>query len=350
MDRQTSTTHIVESNGTGAVGDDDRPPVAEVASTAIPFREEFRARRLWFFYHDIRALTTSWVPLPLFTIYRVVLFCYIFAWLISHGVIRSDEFGARWFIFITDISYLILVIGLGVVTILCVVYTVIHYLSPDKLQKGFPKVAASQQLIYSQDNIPLYAKISWLLYIVGASTTLMVAIGYWAVVYDCPDSDSSAATTSASNTSNDSATVAPAVDCIDYATIQFHGIAAILMIIDLYLSRIPFQLLHFFYPCITTVLYVIFTGIYHGAGGTNHEGDSFIYSVLDYEDKPGTSAVLAIVLVFLPIVFFLILFLLARLRDLLYQKVGFCFRDFGHFNQKIANGDTKYEAANVTKM
>ena len=27
--------------------------------TAIPIREEFRCRRFWFFYHDLRALTTS---------------------------------------------------------------------------------------------------------------------------------------------------------------------------------------------------------------------------------------------------------------------------------------------------
>lgn len=27
--------------------------------TSIPMREEFRCRRFWFFYHDIRALTTS---------------------------------------------------------------------------------------------------------------------------------------------------------------------------------------------------------------------------------------------------------------------------------------------------
>ena len=36
-------------------GDDDN----ERRGTSIPMREEFRCRRFWFFYHDIRALTTS---------------------------------------------------------------------------------------------------------------------------------------------------------------------------------------------------------------------------------------------------------------------------------------------------
>ena len=31
-------------------------------STVVPIREEFRCRRWWFFYHDIRAFTTSVSP------------------------------------------------------------------------------------------------------------------------------------------------------------------------------------------------------------------------------------------------------------------------------------------------
>ena len=29
------------------------------SNTTIPIREEFRCRRFWFFYHDLRAFTTS---------------------------------------------------------------------------------------------------------------------------------------------------------------------------------------------------------------------------------------------------------------------------------------------------
>ena len=31
----------------------------ELHTTAIPIREQFRIRRFWFFYHDLRAFTTS---------------------------------------------------------------------------------------------------------------------------------------------------------------------------------------------------------------------------------------------------------------------------------------------------
>ena len=33
--------------------------VPALTSTAVPLREQFRCRRFWFFYHDLRAFTTS---------------------------------------------------------------------------------------------------------------------------------------------------------------------------------------------------------------------------------------------------------------------------------------------------
>lgn len=34
-------------------------PSASKVCTFIPIREEFRLKKLWFFYHDLRAFTTS---------------------------------------------------------------------------------------------------------------------------------------------------------------------------------------------------------------------------------------------------------------------------------------------------
>ena len=286
----------------------------------------------------------QWITLPLFVIYRIILFCYIFAGLIAHGVIRSDEFGAKWFIFLTDLSYLFLVIALGAVTIQCVVYAVIYHFDKLKLGRWFPKVAASQQLVYSQDNIPLYAKISWLLYTMSTSITFFVSLGYWVLIYECPDSaDSETASNISISNTTPTGIITDTAACLDYGTIQVHVIVIILVFLDLFFSRMPFQLLHFFYPCFFTAGYIIFTGIYHGAGGTNPAGSNYIYSDLNYEDKPGRSAGLAIVIVIAPIAFFLILFFLARLRDLLYKKVSFCFRDIpgiGDFNRGLPNAFT----------
>ena len=41
------------------VGEEDAADQYSKRGTTIPIREEIRCRRLWFFYHDLRALTTS---------------------------------------------------------------------------------------------------------------------------------------------------------------------------------------------------------------------------------------------------------------------------------------------------
>lgn len=48
-------------NGTKPSTEPDTELVEDLSrrGTAIPIREEFRCRRFWFFYHDVRALTTS---------------------------------------------------------------------------------------------------------------------------------------------------------------------------------------------------------------------------------------------------------------------------------------------------
>ena len=61
MDRQQSsgsTTAILPEKNGGPVSAWGSPE-AGLDSTVIPIREEFRFRRLWFFYHDLRAFTTS---------------------------------------------------------------------------------------------------------------------------------------------------------------------------------------------------------------------------------------------------------------------------------------------------
>jgi len=62
MERQgsaASTTAILNGANASPTAGTWSAPVAGLDSTVIPIREEFRCRRLWFFYHDIRAFTTS---------------------------------------------------------------------------------------------------------------------------------------------------------------------------------------------------------------------------------------------------------------------------------------------------
>ena len=232
----------------------------------------------------------------------MLLLAYTFAWLIAHGVQRHNVYSVRWFIFISNLSYLLYTVSRLFITTGTVVYTILHYVAPNKLLSLLPREETTRKGFFSQDNLPLLFKISWYLCVTANTMMITTCIGYWAVVYDAGGCSG----------------------CPDAAAVHFHLVAMVLILADLFLSRLPYQLLHFFYPCSFTVVYVIFSGIYYAARGTNEDGERYIYSLLDYS-KP-VSVVFAILLVPLPMVFFLLLFLLAWLRDAVYRQCTFCFR------------------------
>lgn len=87
---------------------------------------------------------------------------------------------------------------------------------------------------------------------------------------------------------------------------------------DVCISRVPFQLFHFFYTSILTFLYLVFTLIYWGAhNGTN---SGVIYSILDYGNYT-YAGLYAVVMVALPILLYLALFGIAVLRDVIYDAL-----------------------------
>ena len=279
----------------------------------------------------------QWLPLPLFAIYRVLLFLYIFAWLIVSAALTTS--GGRWLVFLTNLSYLVLVLGTGAIAILCVVYTVVYYVNRNCIQ-NLPKVETPIQLTYTQDNIAWYVKLVWFLYISGSTLAVVVTIGFWGVVYRCDSNSRSNNTTDAT------------VSCAPSAlTVQVHGVNGLLALVDLFISRVPFQFLHFFYPSILTALYAILNGIYFAAGG------GIVYAAIDYEGSLGTAIGLVIVLALSPIPIYIVLFLLAWFRDVVYKRVACCFRDIRHMdnynkphtvvngtNEKNPNGMVESEA------
>ena len=69
-------------------------------------------------------------------------------------------------------------------------------------------------------------------------------------------------------------------------------------LVDVFISGFPVRLLHFFYIVGFASVYAVFTGIYYAAGGTNTDGDQYIYKILDYENQPVTSSIVIIAMVF----------------------------------------------------
>lgn len=74
-------------------------------------------------------------------------------------------------------------------------------------------------------------------------------------------------------------------------SINSHVLNSFLVLSDIMLNRAPIRIQHAHMPVIFLSIYITFTLIYWGAGGTNHKGHMYIYRVLDYSGRPGTAAI-----------------------------------------------------------
>ena len=165
---------------------------------------------------------------------------------------------------------------------------------------------------------------------------IVVVVGYWILVYNpvCEPPLQS----------NSTSICVPSV--IDVYSLHVHLINGILIVFDIYFSRIPYQLFHIFYPSIFTFVWTIFSVIYYAAGGRNPDDEQpYIYEVLDYGNDTVAAATNAIFLILVPTVAFLILFLLGWTRDAIYKRISYCYRDLQ--NQIVTLSGTESSQENV---
>lgn len=316
-----------------------QPDMATFVTTVVPLREGFRCYRLGFCFHDIRAFTTSWLPLPIFVVYRVLLFCYIFSWLVIHAV--THNFKWRFFIYLTNLTTLLINVDLLLLTTLCVAYVMIHYCNRPMLVSRF---LPEKPGWYGLDKIGWYIKVSWFLHNSATALAIMIAIGYWGLIYMCPVLV--AGTVSTPNASDPHPQLVSNVSCVDAATVHVHGINALLLALDIFLSRVPVQLYHFPYLCGFTFAYIVLTLIYWGAGGTNVQNQHYIYSLLDYTTKK-SSTLFAVLMVFIPMAFFILVYLLALVRDLVTSRLRWFFRDLNMHVDGSGAEEVELEDPNV---
>lgn len=230
-------------------------------------------------------------------------------------------------------------------TILTIVYTIVYYVDKKKLQRFYPKPAPTAQEFYSQDNIVWYMKICWILYLIGILAECTIICAYWVAVYSpCKGSDITMMMMNSTEmgmgnrtTENSTQSSVESCEVLDAVNIHIHLILGLLAVIDIYLSRIPYQMFHAFYGLIYMAFFIIFSAIYFAAGGTNHYGDPYIYSVFDYGGNPGRAVGFAIVVMLVPIVCFAILYVLAFLRDVIYRRISFCFRDVRSMEYQVSS-------------
>ena len=107
---------------------------------------------------------------------------------------------------------------------------------------------------------------------------IIVVILYWFLVYD-PDIDRG-------------------FNYFDAINLHTHLFNGILSALDIWITAIPIRLLSMVYPVSFGASYIVFSGIYFAANGTNTNDNPYIYSFLDYGNEPATAVGIAFSTVF----------------------------------------------------
>ena len=236
----------------------------------------------------------QWLPKEIkwqwiYLVFRWFMAAYFFGWLIPSGL-YDDNGGVKYFIFLTNWCYLMWNFYLIISAISVTIKVSLVYCRGEQSGATSTQALLEHPKPYididkpvgccgrSSDATSWYQKLQWVFFYLGAEMAVIVAILYWALIYDGGR--------------------------VDGVNVNTHLVNGIVALIDIFFSGIPVRILHFIYGVAFGATYIIFTGIYYAADGTNVRGDPYIYDVIDYGNNPGSATgwVLAVVFIFLPLV------------------------------------------------
>jgi len=152
-------------------------------------------------------------------------------------------------------------------------------------------------LLAAQRNISDYLLLySWFFSTAIYSLALMVTVLFWSLLYDYKEAPS-------------------------YSNLFVHLLQSVVVLIDQLVSRRQWRPLTAWASIPVPMVWLIFSLIYWSVGGTNNEGDNFIYPVLKWGEAPGQAVgVTFLALVALPLIH-CALALLTKLRDHCHRKI-----------------------------
>ena len=196
--------------------------------------------------------------------------------------IAWDHQSATWLLFATSWNYIIVTLYF----VYAFFVSIKGYLTDEK-GKNY-RDAESQRS--SWDELSVGLKIFWVFYNTAITICTVVVIMYWALLHDYDKKLS--------------------VDLDSYLTIDRHGVNLLLLLVDFFLHKIPFRILHFTFPFAVGVLYAIFN-VSYWAGTEN-----IIYSKFDWNQEPEQAAGFMVGLIVSIIFVHFILYWVHKLKEL----------------------------------
>jgi len=141
-------------------------------------------------------------------------------------------------------------------------------------------------------------RLYWFLYVVTTNIAIGVTVSYWFAVYN------------------------PEIHELDPLNIMMHVCNSVLMLVDLFVTSIPFRLRNFWWCLSIVVFYLIFSIIYYVAGGLDKYGYHYIYKILDWKRPARTLLICAGGLIFVTLLHCIVC-MLADIRNRIYRRIKF---------------------------
>lgn len=243
------------------------------------------------------------------------------AWTILAGL-APENGGVLFFIFLTNWAYLVWVsylIWSAISVTVTYFWVFCCYRKKYKEQlKEKEQNRCSRDVIFGsrssssgccgikEDKTFWYQKVHWVLHFMGIDVAIAIVILYWVAIYDPNDNRG--------------------YDYFGGVNLMTHLINGIVALVDIFVTAIPVNFLHFVYLIAFSGAYSAFSGFYFIANGTNVEGEPYIYSVIDYGETPGTAAALVVTvsLLYYPLIH-IVVYGIGLLREgLLYLYQKYC--------------------------
>ena len=238
--------------------------------------------------------------------YRLIVLAYNLAWLI-YNIYKE---GGKLFIFLTNWTYTLLNFYFVLATTLSCIALYNDMKNREEAPSGQSRETApvvevemgpgnennvdSGESAREKDALRWDHKLLWLIYTLSATGGLWITVGYWTVLVED--------------------------DTVDANNITKHALNSVFMLIDTCLSSIPVRLVHWLYVLLYFVVYLLFSVIYWQLGGTDTEGNPYIYRALNYNDfKAKIGGLLVVFLLLVLPLLHLFWFGVTKLRNYLHK-------------------------------
>eukprot|EP00117_Sycon_ciliatum_P033604 scpid74516/ scgid25829/ Protein rolling stone len=215
--------------------------------------------------------TSPFIPDVALLVVHVIFAAFTSGVIIFSGI---DEVGGpKWFIYLTNWGYLSIVLSsIGFVAV-CV-----HRL---RLRQSLVRLqTSSEELEQSLSAWRWFHSAQQITFTIALDLGIVITGLYWSLLE-------------------------PKGSFLDIST---HALNAAMTILQLCLSHFKLNLLHTVYPVGVAATYLIVSYVYTVLGGTNTTGQAYVYAPLDWKNKPGSAAALAVpaALVAVPLVHFIV--------------------------------------------